>query len=145
MRGRWKKKKLKEFNYKFHNNVSKIDEYEKEPAYKRLGQTFQTINLIIQIENFCWNRQQQRFTVAFKQLVFTWQRRLTNSNQNEVAWKSIAFSGYFFCFEQQGNLLLIVNFFKFARSLVQLSFLFLSQLFLWTRKSFSRFSSSIKK
>ena len=31
-----RRKKLKEFNYKFHNNVSKIDEYEKEPAYKRL-------------------------------------------------------------------------------------------------------------
>jgi cell division protein FtsZ len=30
-----RRKKLKEFNYKFHNNVSKIDEYE--PAYKRLG------------------------------------------------------------------------------------------------------------
>ena len=32
-----RRKKLKEFNYKFHNNVSKIDEMEKEPAYKRLG------------------------------------------------------------------------------------------------------------
>ena len=32
-----RRKKLKEFNYKFNNNVSKIDEYEKEPAYKRLG------------------------------------------------------------------------------------------------------------
>ncbi len=32
-----RRKKLKEFNYKFHNNVSKIDEYEREPAYKRLG------------------------------------------------------------------------------------------------------------
>ena len=32
-----RRRKLKEFNYKFHNNVSKIDEYEKEPAYKRLG------------------------------------------------------------------------------------------------------------
>lgn len=32
-----RRKKLKEFNYKFHNNVSKIDELEKEPAYKRLG------------------------------------------------------------------------------------------------------------
>jgi cell division protein FtsZ len=32
-----RRKKLKEFNYKFHNNVSKIEEYEKEPAYKRLG------------------------------------------------------------------------------------------------------------
>jgi cell division protein FtsZ len=32
-----RRRKLKEFNYKFHNNVSKIDEYEKEPAYKRSG------------------------------------------------------------------------------------------------------------
>ena len=31
------RRKLKDFNYKFHNNVSKIDEYEKEPAYKRFG------------------------------------------------------------------------------------------------------------
>ena len=37
MRADERRKKLKEFNYKFHNNVSKIDEYEKEPAYKRLG------------------------------------------------------------------------------------------------------------
>jgi cell division protein FtsZ len=27
-------KKLKEFNYKFHNNVSKIDEYEKNQHIK---------------------------------------------------------------------------------------------------------------
>jgi cell division protein FtsZ len=27
-----RRKKPKEFNYKFHNNVSKIDEYEREPA-----------------------------------------------------------------------------------------------------------------
>ncbi|WP_395049034.1 cell division protein FtsZ [Flavobacterium sp.] len=32
-----RRKKLKEFNYKFHNNISKIDELEREPAYKRLG------------------------------------------------------------------------------------------------------------
>jgi cell division protein FtsZ len=32
-----RRKKLKEFNYKFHNNPSKIEELEKEPAYKRLG------------------------------------------------------------------------------------------------------------
>ena len=32
-----RRKKLKEFNYKFHNNASRIDELEKEPAYKRLG------------------------------------------------------------------------------------------------------------
>ncbi len=32
-----RRKKLKEFNYKFHNNASKIDDYEKEPAYKRSG------------------------------------------------------------------------------------------------------------
>jgi cell division protein FtsZ len=31
-----KEEKIEKFNYKFHNNVSKIDEYEKEPAYKRL-------------------------------------------------------------------------------------------------------------
>jgi cell division protein FtsZ len=29
--------KLKDFNYKFHNNPSKVEELEKEPAYKRLG------------------------------------------------------------------------------------------------------------
>ena len=32
-----RRRKLKEFNYKFHNNVTKIDELEKEPAYKRQG------------------------------------------------------------------------------------------------------------
>jgi cell division protein FtsZ len=32
-----REERIKEFNYKFHNNVSKIDEYEREPAYKRLG------------------------------------------------------------------------------------------------------------
>ena len=32
-----RRKKLKEFNYKFHNNPSKIEEMEKEPAYKRNG------------------------------------------------------------------------------------------------------------
>ncbi len=32
-----RRKKLKEFNYKFHNNASNIDEIEKEPAYKRQG------------------------------------------------------------------------------------------------------------
>jgi cell division protein FtsZ len=35
-----RRKKLKEFNYKFHNNPSKIEELEKEPAYKRLGIDF---------------------------------------------------------------------------------------------------------
>ncbi|AWG20210.1 cell division protein FtsZ [Flavobacterium faecale] len=37
MRADERRKKLKEFNYKFHNNVSKVEEFEKEPAYKRLG------------------------------------------------------------------------------------------------------------
>ncbi|WP_166920387.1 cell division protein FtsZ [Flavobacterium poyangense] len=37
MRAEERRKKLKEFNYKFHNNVARIDELEKEPAYKRLG------------------------------------------------------------------------------------------------------------
>jgi cell division protein FtsZ len=32
-----RRRKMKEFNYKFHNSTSKIDEYEKEPAYKRSG------------------------------------------------------------------------------------------------------------
>ncbi len=37
LRAEERRRKLKEFNYKFHNNVSRIDELEKEPAYKRLG------------------------------------------------------------------------------------------------------------
>ena len=28
---------MKEFNYKFRNSASKIDEIEKQPAYKRMG------------------------------------------------------------------------------------------------------------
>jgi len=32
-----RKKKMKEFNYKFRNSASKIDDIEKEPAYKRMG------------------------------------------------------------------------------------------------------------
>ncbi len=32
-----RRRKLKEFNYKFHNNPSRIEELEKEPAYKRNG------------------------------------------------------------------------------------------------------------
>jgi cell division protein FtsZ len=48
-------KKLKEFNYKFHNNVSKIDEYEKEPAYKRLG---------IEISNTQSNNTNSRISVG---------------------------------------------------------------------------------
>ena len=30
-----RRKKLKDFNYKFHNNISKVDELERVPAYKR--------------------------------------------------------------------------------------------------------------
>lgn len=30
-----RRKKMKEFNYKFHNNTQRIDEMEKEPAYRR--------------------------------------------------------------------------------------------------------------
>ena len=37
MRADERRRKLKEFNYKFHNNPSRVDEYEKEPAYKRFG------------------------------------------------------------------------------------------------------------
>ncbi len=32
-----RKKKMKEFNYKFRNSASKIDDIEKQPAYKRAG------------------------------------------------------------------------------------------------------------
>ena len=32
-----RRRKLKDFNYKFHNNPSRVEELEKEPAYKRLG------------------------------------------------------------------------------------------------------------
>jgi cell division protein FtsZ len=32
-----RKRKMKEFNYKFRNSNSKIDEIEKQPAYKRMG------------------------------------------------------------------------------------------------------------
>ena len=32
-----RRKKLKDFNYKFQNNINSIDEIEKEPAYKRQG------------------------------------------------------------------------------------------------------------
>lgn len=32
-----RRRKMKEFNYKFHNSTSKIDELEKVPAYKRSG------------------------------------------------------------------------------------------------------------
>jgi cell division protein FtsZ len=37
LRAEERRRKLKEFNYKFHNNVSKIDDFEKEPAFKRMG------------------------------------------------------------------------------------------------------------
>ncbi|MEM7187231.1 MAG: cell division protein FtsZ [Bacteroidota bacterium] len=32
-----RKKKMKDFNYKFRNSASKIDDIEKQPAYKRMG------------------------------------------------------------------------------------------------------------
>jgi cell division protein FtsZ len=50
-----RRKKLKEFNHKFHNNVSKVDEYEKEPAYKRLG---------IEISNTQSNNTNSRISVG---------------------------------------------------------------------------------
>jgi len=37
LRAEERRRKLKEFNYKFHNNSSMIDELEKVPAYKRMG------------------------------------------------------------------------------------------------------------
>ena len=44
LRAEERRKKLKEFNYKFQNNTSKIDEIEKEPAYKRMGITLEDEN-----------------------------------------------------------------------------------------------------
>lgn len=44
MRADERRRKLKEFNYKFHNNPSRVDEYEKEPAYKRFGVDLSTPN-----------------------------------------------------------------------------------------------------
>jgi cell division protein FtsZ len=32
-----RKRKMKEFNHKFNNSSSQVDEFEKEPAYKRMG------------------------------------------------------------------------------------------------------------
>ena len=32
-----RRRMMKEFNYKFHSNQSRIDEIEKQPAYKRMG------------------------------------------------------------------------------------------------------------
>lgn len=32
-----RKRKMKEFNYKFHHNQSRIEDIEKQPAYKRMG------------------------------------------------------------------------------------------------------------
>ena len=37
LRAEERKRKMKEFNYKFNLNSSKIDEIEKQPAYKRMG------------------------------------------------------------------------------------------------------------
>jgi cell division protein FtsZ len=54
LRLRADEEKLKEFNYKFHNNVSKIDD-EKEPAYKRLG---------IEISNTQSNNTNSRISVG---------------------------------------------------------------------------------
>ncbi|RVU91443.1 cell division protein FtsZ [Flavobacterium columnare] len=37
LRAEERRRKMKEFNYKFHNNASRVEEYEKVPAYKRMG------------------------------------------------------------------------------------------------------------
>ena len=37
LRAEERRKKMKEFNYKFHNSSARIDEIEKEPAYNRMG------------------------------------------------------------------------------------------------------------
>ena len=47
-----RRKKLKDFNYKFHNNISKIDELEREPAYKRQGVDLSKSQLAVKKWNF---------------------------------------------------------------------------------------------
>ncbi|ESU23314.1 ftsZ protein [Flavobacterium enshiense DK69] len=37
MRAEERKRKMKEFNYKFNNSATRVNELEKEPAYKRMG------------------------------------------------------------------------------------------------------------
>lgn len=37
LRSEMRRKKMKEFNYKFANNPNHFDDFEKEPAYKRMG------------------------------------------------------------------------------------------------------------
>lgn len=37
LRAEERRRKMKEFNYKFHNSSLRVDEFEKEPAYKRMG------------------------------------------------------------------------------------------------------------
>lgn len=39
-----RKRKMKEFNYQFRNSASKIDEIEKQPAYKRMGIQLDEVN-----------------------------------------------------------------------------------------------------
>jgi len=39
-----RKKTMKEFNYKFRNSASKIDDIEKQPAYKRMGIELEDVN-----------------------------------------------------------------------------------------------------
>ena len=50
-----RRRKLKDFNYKFHNNPSKVDEFEKEPAYKRSG---------IDLSNTQNNNSNSRFSLG---------------------------------------------------------------------------------
>jgi cell division protein FtsZ len=55
MRADERRRKLKEFNYKFHNSASRIEELEKEPAYKRVG---------IELNTSAQNQQQSRMSLG---------------------------------------------------------------------------------
>ncbi|PKB16025.1 cell division protein FtsZ [Flavobacterium sp. 5] len=50
-----RRRKLKDFNYKFHDSVSKVDELEREPAYKRFG---------IELNNSQTNNSTSRISVG---------------------------------------------------------------------------------
>ncbi|RTY90916.1 cell division protein FtsZ [Flavobacterium sp. GT3R68] len=55
MRADERRRKLKDFNYKFHNNPSRVEEFEKEPAYKRSG---------IDISNTQMNNSNSRISIG---------------------------------------------------------------------------------
>ena len=74
-----RREKMKNFNYKFMNNVSQnVDDIEKQPAYKRMGVDLDEIPYIRRnkIQNHIKLRCERRNTVEVKQFISTRQCRL---------------------------------------------------------------------